>query len=287
MRRMLGVVLAALVLAACAPNDEDGGGVRVVASFYALAEAAERVGEDLVDVTNLTPAGVEPHDVELTANDLDAIAGADVALFVGGGFQPAIDDAAAESDGRVDVGRAVGLVGGDPHFWLDPALMEKAVIVVRDALSDADPENAPRFEENANAYIGEIRRLDQRMTTTLADCPRRDVVTSHEAFGYLTRRYKLTEHSIAGISPESEPGADRLAELTDLVRARGITTVFYEELVPRDLADTLAMEAGVATAVLNPLEGLTEQEIEAGEDYVSVMGRNRVALATALGCASP
>ncbi|MGH3851715.1 MAG: metal ABC transporter solute-binding protein, Zn/Mn family, partial [Pseudonocardiaceae bacterium] len=102
---------------------------------------------------------------------------------------------------------------------------------------------------------------------------------------YLTARYGLTQRPITGLSPESEPDPGRLAELTDLIKSRGITTVFYEELVPRDLADTLAREAGAKTAILSPLEGLSVEEREAGLDYFGVMGDNLDALRVALDCA--
>lgn len=272
-------------LVACADDGGNDGRLQIVAAFYPVAELAQRIGGDRVAVENLTPAGVEPHDVELTSDDADAIEDADLAIYVGRDFQPAIAEAAARRDGpSTDIARAVIPGNDDPHFWLDPSLMVKAALVVRDALTDVDPDSRDFYEANAAALTRDIEGVGARFEATLGDCARRDIVTAHDAFGHLARRYDLVQHGITGVSPEAEPSPARIAALTELVRERGVTTVFYEELVPRDFAETLAKEAGVKTAVLNPLEGLSKDEIDAGDDYVSVMGRNRVALAEALGC---
>ena len=322
------VALAAvplLLLAACGDDDDGdasaggggaGGGDRleVVAAFYPVAEAAEQVGGDLVDVTNLTPAGTEPHDLELTPDQVDDIEDADVVLYLGQGFQPAVADAAerrGDDQVTVDVLDGVALERGasealeseegdehaaedgggegggeqlDPHFWLDPQLMAAAVDEIEAALGDAAPADSEAFGAGAQRYDGELDALDQEMEAGLSDCERDEIVTSHAAFYYLAQRYGLTQLPIAGLSPESEPDADRLADLADRVEEDGITTVFYEDLVSPDVAETLAREAGVETARLSPIEGLTEDQVDAGDDYLSVMRQNLAALQEALGC---
>jgi zinc transport system substrate-binding protein len=174
----------------------------------------------------------------------------------------------------------------DPHVWLDPILYRRLVEEVHAALDEASPENASTFEANAKAFDAELAQLDQQFRSGLAGCPRTVIVTAHAAFGYLAARYGLTQEPIAGLSPEAEPSAQRLAELADLVRREGVTTIFTEELVSPKVAATLAGEVGVTTAVLNPLEGLTEQQVAAGENYVSVMLENLRTLQIALGCPS-
>jgi len=109
-------------------------------------------------------------------------------------------------------------------------------------------------------------------------------VTAHEAFGRLARRYGLRQQGAAGISPDAEPDAKRIAQLVDLVKRNGVTTVFTEELVSPRIAQTLAREAGVHTETLNPLEGLTDRELRQGDDYVTVMDSNLAKLRQALGC---
>jgi zinc transport system substrate-binding protein len=326
MRRFALVLTSALSLVAVgcgggeAARDERDGKLRVVASFYPVAEAAGRVAGERAEVTNLTPAGTEPHDLELTPRQVDQLEDADLVLYLGGGFQPALEKVASRRDGaKVDLLEALPLEKGaaeaveaeehageeeaggkeaeegagaeekeeaglDPHFWLDPALMEKAVERIEKALVDARPENREEFERNAATYRTELRELDARYKTTLSNCRRRELVTSHAAFHYLATRYGLSQQPIAGLSPEAEPDPRRLADLTDLVRRSNTTTVFYETLVSPEVAETLARQTGATTAVLNPLEGLTSEQVEKGAGYVSVMDENLAALKEALGC---
>ncbi len=269
------------------PDDAVDGG---------LVEAAERVGGDAVTVTNLTPPGVEPHDLELSPEQVDRIATADLVLYVGRGFQPTVEeavDAVAEGE-AVDVLDGLPLIapsadGGesatDPHVWLDPNLMAEIVSTVRASLAELDPGRASSFAANASSFAEELATLDRAFRTGLASCDRRLLVTSHAAFAYLAQAYGLEQVAIVGSSPEAEPSAEQLADLAERLRRDGVTTVFSESLVPEDLAETLAAEVGATTAVLDPLEGLPQEEIDAGEDYGSVMRENLRALRGGLGCA--
>lgn len=270
----------------------------MVANFYPVYEAARHVGGDRVQARNLTPSGAEPHDLELSPKQVDEILDAKVVLYMGSGFQPAVEDIAKDRDGddTVDLLTALAsklrrLQGGesveggtDPHVWLDPLLMADIVNKVRNAMTRADPSGASIYDRNAERYRGQIEELDQQFRQGLRHCARRVIVTSHAAFGYLAARYGLVQEPIAGLSPEAEPDPKRIAELADLVRRKGVTTIFTEELVSPRVAETLAREAGVRTAVLNPLEGLTPDELARGENYVSVMKENLATLRVALVC---
>ena len=287
----------ALVSAACSSTaSRDASRITVVASFYPLAEAAERVGGDRVSVSDLTAPGAEPHDLELSPTQLEAIAGADLVLYVGGGFQPAVQDALADAEGvTVDVTTGLPVrspppaegesgVSLDPHVWLDPALYSRIVGEVSSALGKADPSAESSFASNASGYRVELDALDARYREGLSRCKRNLIVTSHEAFAYLAARYGLRQIGISGIDPEAEPDPAWLANLKDLVQREGVTTIFTETLVSPKVAETLAQEAGVTTAPLDPLESLTPAEIAAGEDYVSIMQRNLQTLEAGLGC---
>ena len=107
-------------------------------------------------------------------------------------------------------------------------------------------------------------------------------MVSHDAFEYLGARYDLDMHPIAGLSPDAEPSARHLAELADLIRTDKITTVFSERLASPKLADTLAGDLGITTAVLDPIEGLTSSNDD--DDYLSLMRENLEALREAGGC---
>jgi zinc transport system substrate-binding protein len=279
-------VALALIAGACGRSGPPAasGRVTVVASFYPLAEAAMKVGGDRVDVINLTPPGVEPHDLELTPDRIAQIQEADVVLYLGGGFAPAVEQAVADARGStVDLLAGIGHPG-DPHVWLDPVRYRTMVDRTERALAKASPQDAERFAADAQAFEAQLADLDREYRAGLARCARRVIVTSHEAFGYLAERYGLVQQAIAGLAPDVEPTPDRLAELAALVRDEGVTTIFTEELVSPKVAETLAREAGVKTAVLNPLEGLTDQEVAAGADYITVMRQNLRTLQAALGC---
>ncbi len=294
----VGATLGATVAPVSAASTKKTG---VVAAFYPLAWVAEQVGGERVAVTNLTPAGAEPHDLELTTRQRDAIEDAGLVIVMGSGFQPAVEKAAESRDANtVEMlaelpvgasGKKVAHEGEedpdalDPHVWLDPALMERIVDETATALVKADRKNAATYQANASALNGKLAALDARYTAGLAACVRTLIVTSHDAFGSLANAYGLRQEGVAGLSPDAEPNPKRLAELTDLVEEKGVTTIFTEELVAPRIAQTLAREAGgLKTDTLNPLEGLTSTEIKAGDDYIAVMDRNLARLRTALGC---
>jgi zinc transport system substrate-binding protein len=288
-----------MVAAGCsspsAGGDGGSGRLQVVAAFYPVQEAAQQVGGNLVDVTNLTAPGVEPHDLELTPDAVEAIATADVVLYLGDGFQPAVQDAVGDASGMtIDLlasmptvtppeGSEAGLTA-DPHVWLDPTLYEKIVAQIESALAKAAPADASTFRHNADAFEQQISALASDYASGLASCQRTTIVTNHAAFGYLASEYGLTQVAISGLAPDAEPSAQRLADLKDLVARDGITTIFTEDLVSPKVAETLANEAGVSTAVLHTLEGLTADEVAAGDDYISQMRENLTRLEDALGC---
>jgi zinc transport system substrate-binding protein len=314
-------VLVAAVLAACGGGGDGaaatGGRATVIAGFHPLAEAAARVGGDRVVVADLTPPGAEPHDLELDPSQVDALEDAALVLVLGRGFQPGVEEVAGRRDGpTVEVLDALGVGEGgthdaphdddghvddgydddghghdegavDPHVWLDPTRMADLADEVAGALIALDPDGAPGYEERAGAFRAELAALDADFAATLGPCEGEVIVVAHEAFGWLTDRYGLVQEGIAGLAPEAEPNPQRLSELVSLVEREGVTTVFTETLVSPRVAETLAREAGVETAVLNPLEGLTDEQREAGATYEDVMRENLAALAGALPCAAP
>lgn len=273
--RALGVLVAVVTLAGCSGSGEQVPYVPrvVVASFYPLAWAVEEVaGPSFDEVVNLTPPGVEPHDLELSPGDIEAIHDAELVVYLGGGFQPALEDAIESRTGRsLDLLREEG----DPHIWLDPIRFAQAVERIARGVGGVG---------SAYDEIRRLRRLDVEFRRGLSDCDRRVLVTTHAAFGVLAARYGLTQLSLAGRSPESEPGPRELADLVQQVRASGATTVFAEPLVSDRLARTVARETGATVAILDPIEGLSEERLAAGDDYLSVMRENLATLRKALGC---
>ncbi|KQX76250.1 metal ABC transporter solute-binding protein, Zn/Mn family [Aeromicrobium sp. Root472D3] len=301
-----------LSLAACG-GSEDGaaadGKISVAASFYPFAYAAQQVGGDLVDVDNLTAPGVEPHDLELKPKQVAAVQDADLVVFEEH-FQAAVDEAVDQADrsddDTLDVASVVRLkptqAGAeeehegedhaeeddhdhgdeDPHTWLDPQNMIAIAKALETKLAAVDPDNAQTYAENTTAFVNRLASLDEDFQSGLATCRTRTIVTSHAAFQYLAARYDLTQVPIAGIDPSNEPSPSQLADITQLVKDQGITTIFTEELVSPAIADTIAKETGATTATLDPIEGLSENT--ADEDYVSLMLKNLDTLEKANSC---
>jgi zinc transport system substrate-binding protein len=296
-------VVLALVVAGCGDDDTASAsdGPTVLASFYPLAYVAERLAAPDGIVENLTQPGVEPHDLELTGQQVGSIADADLVLYLHG-FQPAVDEAVEQNadDHSLDVAETVdrlpaaeeeshededgdhGDLEGDPHVWLDPSNLAAISQAVADELAEVVPDRADAVQDRADELIAELNALDEEFDSGLAQCERRVFVTSHEAFGYLADRYDLEQVGISGLSPDAEPSPARLAEVQEVVQAEGVTTIFYETLVSPKVAETMAEDLDLATAVLDPIEGLTDDT--ADEDYLTLMRANLDALRKANGC---
>jgi zinc transport system substrate-binding protein len=274
--RIILILPVVSLLTACGPSVQAGPDT-VVASFYPLAFAAQEIAPG-DPVENLTPPGAEPHDLELSPIDAAAVRDARLVLLLGHGFQPQLEDAAGDGDNVLQLLDTAGLdllPNGDPHVWLDPLRYANIVERIGQALG---AENA------ASSLIARLQDLDAEYREGLANCERREIVTSHEAFAYLAERYGLEQVPITGLSPEAEPQPADLARVVQLVEERGVTTIYYETLVSPRIAETVARETGAQVAVLDPIEGLTPAEIAKGEDYFTRMRSNLRALEEGLGC---
>ena len=276
---MILIPILAATAAACGGGEEPAA---VVAAFYPLAFAAREVAPAGTPVLDLTPPGVEPHDAELSPRKVERVRSARVVLYLGRGFQPALEEALGGARGtKVDLLRGLELrrAGEDErdlHVWLDPALYARMVERIGVAL-----EARGRGESLARR----VRALDRELRAGLARCRRRTIVTSHAAFGYLAARYGLEQVSISGLAPEAEPTPREFERLVARVRDTGATTVFVETLASPRLTRAVARETGARTDVLDPLEGLTDEQVARGADYFSVMRANLAALRRGLECA--
>lgn len=275
--------------AATASNEKT---LNVTASFYPIAWLTEQVGGNRVTVASATPNNVEPHDFELAPKAIASI-DATSALFYVAGFQPSVDEAAGSlaKAKPVDLSGSVDLVkhasaGGahtdttlDPHFWLDPQRMTSAAKTIAATLEKMDPEGTKTYQANLAAVTTKLEALSAKFSAGLNQCERKDVVTSHAAFGYLTDRYGLTQVSISGIDPDSDPSPADLKRVAAAMKETGATTVFTEELLSPKTAEALASQAGAQTDVLATLEAKPEHG-----DYLDAMESNLTALRKALAC---
>lgn len=315
-------LVSAVMLSGCSGNtaapetgaaakDTAGQKLKVMASFYPMYDFAVKIGDDKAEVTNMVPAGMEPHDWEPAAGDIKNLEEADLFAYSGAGMEHWVEDvlASLETQKLVSVEASEGLTlraghsheeeeheGAeehaeeeehdhgefDPHVWLSPLNAKKEMENIKNAYVKADPDNKDYYEENYQTYAAKFDKLDQEYKDTLSNLQNKNIVVSHEAFGYLCDAYGLTQMGIKGLSPDSEPDPARMAEIIDFVKTNKVKVIFFEELVSPKVAETIAAETGAQTQVLNPLEGLSDEDIKGGADYFSVMEDNLSQLKAAL-----
>ncbi|HET6633848.1 MAG TPA: metal ABC transporter substrate-binding protein [Streptomyces sp.] len=298
------VALGALSLSACggdaAAQDDT---VQVVASFYPMDYLAQRIGGDHVTVTDLTHPGVEPHDLELSPKQTVQLGKADLVVYLKG-LQPAVDKAVAQS-GVEHVAEATSYTtledhgtnvdgsdhdhahaahghdaAADPHIWLDPVRYAKVAQGVGKELAAADPDHKADYRKNTEKLVDDLHALDEEFTKGLHNRETDTFVTTHAAFGYLAERYGLHEVAVSGIDPESgSVSGAHLKKLHKVIKREDVGTVFFETGASGKIAQTMAVDLGVQTAVLSPLETVKDPE---RQDYFSVMHQNLAALRSAL-----
>ncbi len=272
--------------------------ISVVASIYPLADFASHVGGEHVDVVTITPSGAEPHDYEPTPQDLVKVHRANIILSNGNGLDAWADKLKdeltskgilflrmsdyVESASTTVADSETGPL--DPHFWLDPVHAGREVELIAEALMQAEPAHAQAFAQNRDIYLQQLHALDQHYRDGLARCEQKEIITSHNAFQYLSHRYGFSSRFIQGLSPEDDPSPQKMAELIRLAKSDHIQYIFFETLVHPKLAQTIANEVGAKTLVLNPIEGRTTDEMRAGKDYIHLMEDNLINLRRALVC---
>lgn len=294
-----------------------GDKLKVAASFYPMYDFATKIGGDKAEVTNMVPAGTEPHDWEPAATDIRALESADVFVYNGAGMEHWVESVLESLDNQkltvVEAAKGLTLMEGthdheetagdeeaaarevshdkdankddisyDPHVWLDPMNAKAEMENIKNAFVAADPKNQDYYEKNFETYAAEFIKLDQEYREEIAKTSGKDLITAHEAFGYLCKAYGLNQVGIEGLMPDSEPDPSRMDEVIQFAKKHNVKTIFFEELVSPKVAKTIANEIGAKTEVLNPLEGLSDEELAAGADYFSVMRENLKKLDEAL-----
>ncbi|WP_259616590.1 metal ABC transporter substrate-binding protein [Paenibacillus doosanensis] len=292
-----------IMLAGCGKSQATlmNGKVNVVASFYPLYDFTQKIGGDRVNVINLVPTGVEPHDWTPKSRDMQNLSKAQMFVYLGAGFEGWVNDTLGSlpKDSKVAVvegSKGVELLASsgedhdhdhdaknkeahnesqyDPHVWLSPVNAKKIALNIKDQLVKTDPAGQSDYEANYEKFAAQLDQLDAKYKEALAKTPKKDIVVTHQSFAYLAKQYGLTQKAIMGLSPDSEPTSKDLKEINEFIRTNGIQYIFFEELVSDRLAKTLAKDAKVETLVLSPIEGLTDAQAKAGADYISLMESN-------------
>lgn len=313
--RMIALFLFMVLLCGCATNQEapsaENDKVTVYASFYTMYDFTLKIAGDKVNLVNMVPSGMEPHDWEPSPKDITGLSGAVLFIYNGAGMEgwaekvlESINNSelvAVETSKNIQLEKSEheapdhdhehtedqkehshGDLEFDPHVWLNPMNARLQMEAIRDGLIRVDPKNASFYEERFAENANRLDALDKAFRSAAAGFTKKEIVVSHEAFGYLCHAYGLEQLAIEGVSSESEPTPAKMAGIIDFVREHEVKVIFFEELASPKVAEAIARETGVRTALLNPLEGLTEENLEAGSDYFSVMEENLEALKQAL-----
>lgn len=282
-----GLSATSFALAGCSGEADDGaeadGLSAVNGSFFMLYDLARNVAGEQLRVEDLVPTGSHGDDWEPGPEIIETVAEADAFVYIHGfrGWSDRVANSLPEDypdivviDAAEDIEFIEGEAGRDvdPHFWLDPLLAKDAVETIRDGFAESDPEHADVYDQQADAYMGRLDDVHAEYEHAMAN-RQQDliVIGSHDSFQYWTNRYDLEIHSPVGISPDGEPTAREMQEITELVEANDLQYILYDMYEPKDYAERLAEETGTDLLPLSPIEATTEEQLEAGLGYVEHM----------------
>lgn len=289
--------------------------LQIVTTFYPMYDFTKQVAQDTADVSILVPSGTDTHGFEPSAKDVAQIQEADVFVYNSAEMEtwvPSILDSIDTTDLIVvNASEGIELLDGnhaeeeahdhdhdeeeghdheddhaheghshevDPHIWLDPILAQEEVLNIQEGLIEADAENEAVYIENAAAFQAELQELDAEYATAFENAENHTFVTQHAAFAYLAERYGLHQIAISGLSTDAEPSPSELTEMTNFINAQHVEYIYFGKTTSSAISETLANETGTQLAVLDPIEGITEEDQEAGIDYLQAMRNNLEAL---------
>ncbi len=310
MKKILTILILcfSVLFSACSGKENDfvrdESKLQVYTSFYAVCDFVQKIGGDKIQVYNLVPSGTEPHNWEPTSGDMLNLENADFLFYNGGGMEGWIDKVRASIENEnieyVELSKDVDFIksehtheheegenhdeeGVDPHIWLDPQNAKKEAFAIKEALSAKDAENADYYSQKYDEFAKKADELDESFKEVVSGAENKTIVVAHQAYGYLCKAYGLEQLAIEGLSADSEPSPAKMAEISKTVKEKGIKYIFFEELLTPKAASVIAEETGTELLVLNPFEGLTDEEIANGGDYFSVMYKNLENIEKALG----
>ncbi len=292
-RLLVFLILIMLVLTACTSKEktinDNEEGILVYTSFYPLYFLAEEIGGDLVEAKTIVPFGVDSHDYEPSMDQLKELTEADIFIYNGANFESWVDkiiDSIVEGNKAINASKYCDLIVEDgvvdPHLWLDLENMIEVGLVIRDRFIELDEKNRVYYEENYENLKERLVKLDNKYIEELKDKRNDSIIVSHKAFGYLARRYGFNQIPVAGISPDQEPSPKTIANIIELIDEKKHDYIFLETLASPKTVEVIVEETNLEVLVLNPIENLTEEEIESGQDYITIMEKNLENLKKAL-----
>lgn len=307
---LLAMLCLCIALIGCGKKKEEvvSDKIKVVTSNYPMYDFTKRIAGDTLEVVNLVPPGTEPHDWEPSVQDIAQLEEAKAFIYNGAGMETWVEKVLESLNNKellvVEASQRVDLLKAeeheeehhheheyehehegheehhhhhgewDPHVWLSLRAAQVEMENIKNLLVEVNPEQKEVYEENYQKAIKEFQSLDEEYKTALSSFKGKEIVVAHEAFAYLCRDYDLHQLGIEGVFADSEPSPAKMKEIIDFVKEHQVKVIFFETLASPKVAEAIAKETGASTDMLNPLEGLTEEEIAAGKDYLSVMREN-------------
>jgi len=301
------LAILAMILTGCTEPGKkpDDGRISIYASFYPMYFITGEIAKEKAVVSLMVPAGVEPHDWEPAPKFAAELKSADMLVYNGAGMETWMEKVLPIIEGGeislVDTSKGIELLQAeeheeaqgeseehehgqyDPHLWVSPKKLMQQARNVHQALVEIDPNNAGYYDSNLKELLSRLEKLDQDIRESGKSFRSNVIVVSHEAFGYFAEDYGLRQVAIRGINPQDEPSPSEMAELVDICKENNVRYVFFERLTSPKLSETLAREVGAETLVLNDAASISEEDIKAGKDYITIMYENLDNLKKALG----
>ena len=261
-------------------SDTSNTKLQVYASIYPIYDFAKKIAGDKADIYNMTSAGSEPHDFEITSKDMANLTKANLFIYNGGGMEHWVDTVKDSIKDIKYIEASLGIPNDelDPHFWLSPIKAKKEMENIKNAFIEIDSNNANYYNSNYNVYAAHLDDLDNIFRNYLSNIKNTNLVVTHPAFGHFCKEYSLNQVAIA--RDEADPKA--MSETITFIKNNNVEAIFYEDFSSSKLVDSIAKETGVKIYTLNPIESLSEEYINSGEDYFSVMEKNFEALTNGL-----
>ena len=273
------IILFSVITITCNNNDNKNtsGKLQIYTSVYPIYDFTKKIGGEKIAVYNMTKAGAEPHDFEITSKDMANLSKADLFIYNGGGMEHWVDAVkdALQNTKYIDASSNINNQNNlDPHFWLSPKNAKIQMENIKNGLIEIDSESKDYYQSNYNLYANRLDELDNKIKISLSNIKNRNLVLTHPAFGHFCKEYSLNQIAIA--RDEADPKA--MAEIITFIKNNDIKAIFYEEFSSSKLVDSIAKETQIKILTLNPIESLSEENIEAGEDYFSIMEKNLISL---------
>ena len=300
---VIGIVLVAIYFVTPTGNSSQRNEKPTIAvTTFPLYEVARIIAGSQLNIHTVVPLGSDPHMYSPSPSDLVKISQSDVFIYSGAGFEHWVESMVKTLPNSVlvmDMSKHVVLLehnhheeaadehehgAYDPHYWLDIQNMIKMTQATADLLSKKYPEHESLFQSNAKIYINELKKLENEFKNGLKNCRTTTIISNHDAFGYLAHANGLNTVSVIGLSSDEQPSAHTVANIVNLVKVHKTKSIFFEELMNDNVAQTIAKETGAKAEVLHPLENITQEQLNTHVSYLSLMRSNLEKLKNGLEC---